>query len=612
MRPAVLLSFLGLSLSAQAADPNQVTMDLDQFIRLYESTKDRPKDPEKAPWEVAVSSARYSGEVVMEDGEPSAAVFKARVRVSVLKSDGWVRVPLLHGSTALKSARIGGQEAAVSHDGGWYALVTDRKGAFDVDLEFAVAINQSSGQSQFSFPMVRAGGNEMTLEVPDGDAMDFVVDNARLQQDATRNGRRSVTAVLPSNGNLSVHWQRSVQPDPEAGEEGPDARVYAEVHTLATLGDGALRARTVVNETILFAGIQEVQLDVPADMTVLDVQGKGLRDWTRSDDGRLTALLNFEAEGNYTLTLELEKVLESGDGTEVPLVQVVGAERSKGWVGVQALGNLEVLAGQTEGVANVDVRTLPANIIGVTGQPVLLGFKYLGDGVKIPIDVLEHEEVDVLMTLLEQAVATTMFTADGRRLTRVSYRVNNNRRQFLRLALPDGAELWSASVAGKPVQPAAGSDGRLMLPLVRSQASGGGLASFAVDVVYVESGEGPDGSGRGSFEAVLPTADVPTKWVGWSVYAPWEAKVKANSLDGSLKPVDWLSHPATADQAFEVQAEAQAYANVAADQARTGGLGRGVEPVQVSLPLDGEPYHFEKLLALDEALWVRFDYKGLK
>lgn len=612
MRSTLLLCLVLLSLPAQAADPNQVTMDLDQFIRLYESTKDRPKDPEKAPWDVAISSARYSGEVVMDGDEPTAAVFKARVRVNVLKGKGWVRVPLLHGSTALKSAKIGGSEAAVSHDGGWYSLVTNRKGAFDVDLEFAVSINQASGQSQFSFPMVRAGGNELTLEVPDGDAMDFVVDNARLQQDETRGGRRSVQAILPSNGNLSVHWQRSVKPADAEGEEGPDARIYAEVHTLASIGDGALRARTVVTETILFSGIQELQVDVPTDMTVLDVKGKGLRDWTRAEDGRLTALLNFEAQGNYVLTLELERVLEAGEGTQVPLVEVVGAERSKGWVGVQAIGNLEVLPGRTEGVANVDVRTLPANIIGVTGQPVLLGFKYLGDGVSIPINVLEHEEVDVLMTLLEEAVATTMFTADGRRLTRVSYQVNNNRRQFLRLALPEGAELWSASVAGKPVQPAAGSDGRLMLPLVRSQASGGGLASFGVDVVYVESGEGPDASGRGSFEAALPTADVPTKWVGWTVYAPWDARVKGNSFDGSLKGVDWLSHPATAAQAFEVQAEAEAYANVAQEQVRTGGLGRGVEPVQVSLPLDGQPYHFEKLLALEESLWVRFDYKGLK
>ena len=134
---------------------------------------------------------------------------------------------------------------------------------------------------------------------------------------------------------------------------------------------------------------------------------------------------------------------------------------------MQAIGNLELSAGAVKGAAVVDVRTLPPSILGVTGTPVLLGFKYLGEDAAIALDVSEHEEVDVLVTLLDQAEATTMFTRDGRRLTRVAYQVRNNRRQFLRLDLPDGAELWSASVAGKTVQPAAGSDGRLMIPLVQ-------------------------------------------------------------------------------------------------------------------------------------------------
>ena len=38
----------------------------------------------------------------------------------------------------------------------------------------------------------------------------------------------------------------------------------------------------------------------------------------------------------------------------------------------------------------------------------------------------------------------------------------------------------------------------------------------------------------------------------------------------------------------------------------------GVQPVRVTLPLDGKAYYFEKLLVLDEPLTVAFDYKGLK
>ena len=67
-----------------ADDPNEVTMDLDQFLRLYEETKNRPKDPAKAPRAWAMGSADYVGEVVLDDGEPVSAQFTARLHVDVL------------------------------------------------------------------------------------------------------------------------------------------------------------------------------------------------------------------------------------------------------------------------------------------------------------------------------------------------------------------------------------------------------------------------------------------------------------------------------------------------------------------------------------------------
>lgn len=608
MRALLALSLAWPALAVAEDAPERVTMPLDEFLKIYETAKNRPDDPEKAPWQAAIASARYTGDVVIEDGEPTAAVFKARLRIEVLKDEGWIRLPVLSNSVALRSARIAGQEAPVSLEGAWYTLVTDRKGAFDLDLEFAASVTTSSGSSGLNFPLVQAGGTEVELTVTGQDALDFTVANARLKTDETRGNQRTLKAVLPSTGYLSVSWQREI---PEAEEQEP--RIYAEVHTLTSIGEGVLTANVKVNHSILFNGVDQLRVAIPADMTVIDVRGTGLRDWTRAEDGTLTALLNFEAEGGYSLAIDLERVLSEGEtSTAVPLIQPLGVERSKGFVGVQAQGVLEVVAGAIGNAAAVDVRTLPASILGVTGTPVLLGFKYLSDEASIGLNVNEHDEVDVLVTLLDQAEATTMFTRDGRRLTRVRYQVRNNRRQFLRLELPDGAELWSSSVAGKAVQPAAGSDGRLLIPLVRSQAAGGSLAAFDVDVVYVESGEGPESSGRGAFKAEMPIADAPTTWVGWTVYAPWDAKVRKKSFDGTLRDVEYLSYPVSTGDYFEVQAETGAYNQAANAQIAGGAMGQGAEPVQVSLPLDGQPLHFEKLLALDEQLWIGFDYKGLK
>ncbi len=611
------MSWLILALGATALaqpTPEQVTLSLDEFLTLYEGTKNRPDKPEVAPRAWALSAARYTGQVILDDDEPISALFTVRMRIENLKEQGWVRVPVLPANVAVRSARLGGVEAPLVLEGGSYVLITDRVGAMDLTVTFAVGVTTQQGSSGFTFPLSGSGATEVELSVPASEALDFTVANAELQQDRRSGTSRVVTAVLPSQGSLSVSWQRTID---EASEEGGDddavARLYAEVHTLVGVGDGLLSARVTLQETILFAGVDQIQAQIPADMTVLDVRGTGLRDWNVDDDGVLTALLNYKAEGSYSLSMDLERVLgDDSAGAAVPLVVPIGVERAKGWVGVQALGNLELSSGAVTGAATVDVRTLPASIVAVTDQPVLLGYKYLTADASIPLNVQEHAEVDVLVTLLDQAEATTMFTRDGRRLTQVRYQVRNNRRQFLRLRLPGKAELWSASVAGKSVQPAMSGDDELLVPLVRSQASGGSLAAFTVDVVYIESGDGPDATGHGTFEAQLPTADAPTTYVGWTVYAPWDAKIPKRSFAGSLRDVAMLSRPLGAAQVLNVPGDQAAMQQGAGSTFSNGGLGQGAAPVEVSLPVDGQPLAFEKLLALDERLWVRFAYRKLK
>jgi hypothetical protein len=206
-----------------------------------------------------------------------------------------------------------------------------------------------------------------------------------------------------------------------------------------------------------------------------------------------------------------------------------------------------------------------------------------------------------------------MWTPEGRRLTSVKYQIRNNRKQFLRLALPKDAELWSASVGGRAVQPAQAGDGRVMIPLVRSQAAGGALAAFEVEVVYVEMGTPPAENGKGGFIAQLPKADAPSTYVAWTIYAPTDAKMIRRSYEGGLQHVSWLSNPIPQDDMNYIETATPEVAQQAAIQAAPGGaMGEGAVPVPVSLPLQGKELYFEKLLALDEDLQVEFRYRGMR
>ncbi|MEZ4451485.1 MAG: hypothetical protein R3B09_18590, partial [Nannocystaceae bacterium] len=408
--------------------------------------------------------------------------------------------------------------------------------------------------------------------------------------------------------SLVIEWQREI---PEAAQQL--SRVYSEVYTLVSVGEGLMKASAAITYTILFAGQSELKLKIPAGMTILSVTGNGIRDWKIEGDQTLRIVLNYAAEGAYSIGVELEKVI--GEGSKkiaAPIIIPLGVERSKGYVGVESRGNLEIGAGKVSGATTVDVRSLPAAILGITSQPVLLGYKYLGNEVAVPLTIDEHEDIDVLVTILDQIRARTMWTPEGRRLTSVRYQIRNNRRQFLRIALPQGAELWSVSVGGRAVQPAKAGDGRVMIPLVRSQTSGGALAAFNVEVVYVESGAKTPDSGRGTFKAELPRADAPSTYVAWTIYSPKETKVIERSIEGDLRKVRWLSDPIPENDVYTIETVSPQVQQQAGGQADAGALGDGAVPVPVSLPLSGKATNFEKLLALDEALSVEFRYRGLK
>lgn len=611
----LLLATLGLlattapALAQDSLPTTRVVMPWQDFKTLYDKGQAPEDMPEVAPRDFTISRAAYEGTV---DGE--ATVFEASLRVDVLKEKGWVAVPILPTSVALRSARLGRADAAVTIDGGWYVLITDKKGPFDLDLEFAVSTFDSQGESGFAFQLPKSGGTEVTVDVPVSEELEVEVANAQQVTQTQRGAVRRISALLPASGNLSVSWQRAAV---ETAEDGTAAalepRIYAEHHALVGVGEGLLECSSTVNYSILHAGVDQLRVSLPADVTLLEVEGKGIRDWSVAGNDKrqiVTVDLNYEAEGAYRLDLDYEKLLPEGGGELlVPDVQVLGAERSKAFVGVDARSNLEVQAGTAKVARTIDVRELPAAIVGQTKWPVLLGFRASKEGWEIPLVIKQHEEVDMLVTIVDQLAATSVMTADGRRMTQVTYNMRNNRAQFLEVDLPKGATPWSTFVAGRAVKPAINDNGKLLVPLARSQSGRGDLARFAVELVYVEDGAEPD-NGAGTFSAALPTSEVPTTSVAWTVYLPREAKVPKKSFDGTMRRVFWFT-PIEVDgvssEASLQQVRQQAQANM-----ESGAMGSGVTPVRVNLPIDGQAFYFEKLLVQDDALTVSFDYKKLK
>ena len=158
------------------------------------------------------------------------------------------------------------------------------------------------------------------------------------------------------------------------------------------------------------------------------------------------------------------------------------------------------------------------------------------------------------------------------------------------------------------VKVAAGEGGGVLVPLVRSDASGGALTGFLVELIYVENGA-PLADGRGELRVDLPRADAPTSQLQWTVYFPDDAKVQKKHHEGTVRQVPHFSSAPQLPSDATVSAQAQGNVQRAAqNQGAAGALGQGVEPVRVELPLSGQTHTYEKMLVLEEPLWVSFEY----
>jgi hypothetical protein len=124
------------------------------------------------------------------------------------------------------------------------------------------------------------------------------------------------------------------------------------------------------------------------------------------------------------------------------------------------------------------------------------------------------DEAEVLQALVDSARFTSVVADDGQMMTEMSLSVRNNGRQFLEIALPAGAKVWSAFVADQPVRPSL-RDGKLLLPIESSGADDGAMT---VELTYVGTNAFP--RDRGSIGFASPKFDVPLKNARWDVYLP--------------------------------------------------------------------------------------------
>jgi len=360
----------------QVGQKGMVDLPWKDFKALLEWSIKRKEAKEEAPppTDYIVTSSRYVGKLTADRAD-----FELTAKLNVLRKKGWKRIPVLPLTVALTKTTL---EAGVfiNSAGGAYELLTEKSGPIDVTVSFSVAVQKSAGINQVSFPRVLPGSSLVELTI------------AGKQVDVKVTGSQSLVSKTVGDTAVGISWERALPKVAAA-----PTKLYAETRTLVAVAEGLLLCQEVINYNILHTAVRELSLQVPTGASVLTVSGSNVQDWRVDADGKLQVVLRGEVIGSYVLRLTYEQAPKAT--AAAPVIHPAGIERERGYVGVVALTNVEIAPGKVVGATGIDVRQLPADIVAMTNQPILLAFRYLGSEFSIPLTIKKHAEVGVLVTI---------------------------------------------------------------------------------------------------------------------------------------------------------------------------------------------------------------------
>ncbi|MDP8257774.1 MAG: hypothetical protein P9M14_18670 [Candidatus Alcyoniella australis] len=571
---------------------------LDRLLQLKQQTP-LPDPPLDALVSSAIYRAAASGDSVL---------IEAELELVVLKPVGWAEVPLLPTGLAVDSVLLDGRPGNFSVRDGRLSLIIDSPGPHRALARFSVPLSTAGGPSGFSFAILPTPATRLEVELPGADYT-VRVEPGGVARVVRRDGRSLALTALPPSNSVSVRFQRLVADDGER-----QARVSATVETMAAVGEGLLSYRTQVNYEILHSPLSSFKVKLPAGLSVIDVIGEGVRDWNVSklDDGTLVDVrTTFEVVGGYSLTVLSERqVGDAGAGDKLVLgaPEALEISRMVGYLAVTARTNIGVMVDNVEGMQPIDPSELPDGLRMLYGAPVLEGFKYLRGGGKAEVSTVRHRDQAVLTALVENAEARIMLVEEGHLVGLLKLTIRNKRRQYLKLSMPQDAELWATYLDGGPVKPAVDAKGDILIPIPRSDGATDQGQTFSVELIWRQ--ELTKLGVLGTRELLLPAPDLYVNQISVELYLPpgrrymrFEGNLGSESRRGMTWDVDLDKSRINADQSgrgFDMKSISQSnvYDDYFLIESR-GGLSTGALPVQVQIPWQGQRFGFTRSI-MDE------------
>ena len=507
-----------------------VTLPLDEYNRLLELAGKpiRKLDTPPVPYTMMSADLKF---LVANESVQGAVQLQGEIL-----HKGATKIPLTSGM-AILDAHQEGKSLPLELENGTHTAVLAGPAEFAVTLDAGLPLSIEAGRASFSLPVPSASSARLALVVP-GDHTSVRISPGVITARSSANGQTSIEATLVP-GQLANVWWATREVVPVAAPK--EVRFLSDVKTLVSVSEADFRIAALADITVVQGNPAQFEIEVPAGYEITGATGASVES-SEVESGVLTLKMANPAVRTHQFLISMEKQITASK-SDAPFLSFKEAQRETGEVLVEGAGTIELTAKESGGMKRMDFKETNPYLRSLARFPMQAAFRYHKQPNETPALALEwtrFPDSSVLAAVAERAVVTTLVTTEGRSLTEIRLTIKNQAQPFLKVALPAGASILSAEVAGEKVKPVEGPDGN-RVPLLR--AGFRPIDSYTVSFVFMHSGA--PFAKKGGSDLSLPKMDVPINLLQWEVFLPEQYKVKdfggdaiaANSLPAASSDV---------------------------------------------------------------------------
>ncbi|MBN1602097.1 MAG: hypothetical protein JW915_10840 [Chitinispirillaceae bacterium] len=544
-----------------------------------------------------ISNAVINGKVLNRN----AARFVVKVSVIVplstsLKQNNWVAIPI--GTTqndnsskgVLERAELNGADIPVHTTEDNLQVLLSKAGTHTLTLTYYCPVTNEEGNYKIAFSVPRAASARLEFIIP------------KMRSDVWINGIKRVVTI--KNNNTGFNSVISLEDEllirySQIGEDFADEengnrivpKSFATSGLLVTIKENRINYQYRVDYQIWHQKRKTFSILLPDSLQIENVQGAGISEWKVEHTEKgiiLKVSTTFAPERTYTINIEFNQKLKTAESTvEIPVLSILDVKRQNGYLSVNASEAIEVFADEVqEKLTDASTGELPEWL--QMQKDVLMTYKYTSTPYKLSLKIKRHKDVPVLVAIADEGLFTGIVTNAGYSLVKFRYFIRNNHKQYLRVSMPEGWELWSALIDGNAVMPASSTNGNeVLLPLKKLSKTEEG-AGFVLELVYWNQQKKFGLNGNFRFET--PVVDINCQKVNGEMYFP--EKYTFKRVKGSIQNVESYSNK-------YLNSSWKTDAPVAQRQFQNRVKGNAMSlPVEIEIPSHGIPLRFTKGLTI--------------